>query len=225
MSVRSTTPGELVLLEKGDTGDATAYYATYRYNPRVEDWLLVKTVEYESMKSGAGWEPPRIDLAYHDGVLRLDGSRIEKAQAATEAASERRTRLAGELAELHDRLTALHRAQKLATLPPSTSEDTWLAELVHNVPVTQETVEAYNNIGYFLLLAGNSVARCAGLYLLEKVVQARPDRTPAYLNLADGYFEMGSSERARAAYSRYVALMKDAGRTSKIPKRAIDRAR
>ncbi len=225
ISFRGRNPGEIVVFEKGDVAGATAYHLVYRYNPRVQDWLLVERMESDGVSSADGWEPPRIRITYADGVERLGGGKIDRTQAETESAADRRTRLAGELSALHAQLTALYKAHKLSTLPPSTVEATRLAELLEDVRVTTDTVEAYNNIGFFLVLAGNGVARSSSLYLLDQVVKAQPDRTPAYLNLADGMFDLGNTARAKAAYARYLELMKRDGKASKIPQRALDRAR
>lgn len=223
--VHARNPGEIVVSEKGDVASSTTYHSIYRYNPRVQDWLLVEELSEDKLFSERGWVHD-IRISYPGGAERLGGGTIDAAQAETESAAARRTRLAGELAALHARLAALDRAHGLSKLPESPIDSLGVAELLQNVPVSAETVTAYNDVGYYLVLTGNDVARFAAIDLLEQVVKARPDRTPAYLNLADACFDLEvTGARAKGAYARYVELMTREGKASKIPRRAIDRMR
>jgi phenolic acid decarboxylase len=117
----------------------------------------------------------------------------------------------------------LYKAHKLATMPESAHDVLRLAEMIYNVPVTEETVEKYNNIGFFL--GENDDAVFSGIYVLEKVIKAFPERTVAYLNLGDAYFKFEKLAKARAAYAQYIERMKRQGKEKKIPQRVLDRAK
>jgi hypothetical protein len=55
------------------------------------------------------------------------------------------------------------------------------------------------------------------------VIANHPNRTVAYLNLADSYWAVNDKERAVAAYKQYASRMSEAGKVSKIPARVGER--
>lgn len=55
--------------------------------------------------------------------------------------------------------------------------------------------------------------------LLEHIIRKHPDRTVAYLNLADAYWSLQQKEQAREAYSLYQTKMTRAGKQDVIPQR------
>jgi hypothetical protein len=57
--------------------------------------------------------------------------------------------------------------------------------------------------------------------VLEYVIKLQPDRTVAYLNLADILFELQDGKKADGMYRQYKLLMVKAGKV-KIPKRVDD---
>lgn len=58
--------------------------------------------------------------------------------------------------------------------------------------------------------------------VLKFVIELQPDRTPAYLNLADVLYELDWDEQAEGYYARYAELQQVLGRS--IPKRVLDRS-
>lgn len=223
LAISSDREGELTTLEAGDTGGSTKYYRTFGYNRRMRDWFLTREIMFESRMSGEGYAPPNIQITYHGGEVGLGGAKIDKAVAETEAPGARSARLSSELSALHESLMGLYKAHKLATMPESAHDVLRLAEMIYNVPVTEETVEKYNNIGFFL--GENDDAVFSGIYVLEKVIKAFPERTVAYLNLGDAYFKFEKLAKARAAYAQYIERMKRQGKEKKIPQRVLDRAK
>ncbi|RON51136.1 hypothetical protein BK665_20335 [Pseudomonas frederiksbergensis] len=59
--------------------------------------------------------------------------------------------------------------------------------------------------------------------LLSYVIANHPDRTVAYLNLADAYWGLGNKKQAAENYNKYNSLMIQSGKTAKVPKRVIER--
>ncbi len=59
--------------------------------------------------------------------------------------------------------------------------------------------------------------------LLKHITKKHPERTVAYLNLADAYWAMDNKELARNAYGHYHEKMISAGREGKIPPRVLSR--
>ncbi|AYN28456.1 tetratricopeptide repeat protein [Buttiauxella sp. 3AFRM03] len=81
-------------------------------------------------------------------------------------------------------------------------------------------VDIYNDYGFFL--QQNNMPDEAVKYLTV-VINRSPGRIPAYLNLADSYWDAGNRAEAKVKYKKYVELMQGLGQSKKIPQRAIDR--
>lgn len=223
IAVSAKRAGEIRILEGGDTGGSIKYYRTFSYNQRVKDWFLTKEITIHGQMSGEGYAPPKIEIVYHDGEVGLGGATIDKSKAETEAARDRSARLSKDLTALHDGLMGMYKDHKLATMPESTYDMGALAEMIDNVPVTEQIVETYNNIGFFL--GENDEGVYGAVFVLDKVITAIPDRAVAYLNIADAYFKIQSLPQAKTAYAKYADLMKRQGTQKKIPQRALDRVK
>ncbi|HDR9766404.1 TPA: tetratricopeptide repeat protein [Burkholderia cepacia ATCC 25416] len=59
--------------------------------------------------------------------------------------------------------------------------------------------------------------------ILRTVLSVAPNRAVAWLNIADSYWDMGDSQKARPAYKKYVDLMTRSGNAAKIPDRVNER--
>ena len=86
-------------------------------------------------------------------------------------------------------------------------------------PLENKTLQKYNDIAYYLQ---QSNANDEAIFLLEKIIEKFPNRTVAYLNLADSYAGKGESEKAKQNYEKYISLMKQDGKESKIPQRVLE---
>ncbi|MCW3807184.1 tetratricopeptide repeat protein [Plebeiibacterium marinum] len=71
-----------------------------------------------------------------------------------------------------------------------------------------------NNSAYYLDKIGCS--DCA-IEILEELLKVRPNRTVAYLNLGDAYWNKGEKEKAKESYKQYILLLKKDGKQNKIP--------
>jgi len=89
-------------------------------------------------------------------------------------------------------------------------------------PIDQDNVSFYNDIGFFL---EQGEKYWDAVYVLEEVVKAVPDRTVAYINLGDAYFECKQNKITKDRYLKYIDLMKKEGKESKIPKRVFERVK
>jgi len=78
-----------------------------------------------------------------------------------------------------------------------------------------------NDVGFLLGEAGYYTE---SIQLLNAVIAHNPERTVAYLNLADSYWAMNDKERAVPAYKQYASRMAEAGKASKIPARVAERS-
>lgn len=91
-----------------------------------------------------------------------------------------------------------------------------------NITITPESVNTYNDIGFFLE-QGKKYPEA--ITVLEEVIKAYPDRTVAYINLGDAYFGLQNKVKAKEAYFKYIDLMKNEGKESRIPKRVFERVK
>lgn len=87
-------------------------------------------------------------------------------------------------------------------------------------PLTNETVATYNDIAYFAEQHGNyDIA----IFLLEKIIEKFPDRTVAYINIGDAYWEIFETNEAKKAYKFYIHKMRQENKEHKIPERVKNR--
>lgn len=84
-----------------------------------------------------------------------------------------------------------------------------------NLPLFEKkNVTQLNNLGFYcqkLHLNENAI------YILENVILLDPNRTVAYLNLADSYWDLSDTAKAKELYGKYVALMRACGKQKRIP--------
>ncbi len=92
--------------------------------------------------------------------------------------------------------------------------------LIGKFPLSLKTLLTYNNIAYYLQKTG---ANKESIYLLEKILKKYPNRTVAYYNIGDAYWELGDKEKAKQAYSTYIKQMKAKGKEKRIPRTLIKR--
>jgi hypothetical protein len=84
------------------------------------------------------------------------------------------------------------------------------------------TVGMFNDLGFFLEEAGQFQD---AIDVLTEVIAKFPDRTPAFLNIADAYAGLKNNDKAKENYKKYIELMTTAGKQGKIPKRVNDEVR
>lgn len=80
----------------------------------------------------------------------------------------------------------------------------------------------FNDYGFYLDRAGKTQQ---AIDVLSQVTDVDPDRTVAYLNLADAQYSAGQTADAKANYAEYRERMVAAGKQAKIPSRVAERLR
>jgi tetratricopeptide (TPR) repeat protein len=96
-------------------------------------------------------------------------------------------------------------------------------QLLQTFPITQQNVQQYNDIGYYLQQSGNNKE---AVFLLTRILEKFPTRVVACLNLADAYWEIKDTAKAKEYYQKYVSLMKTQAKDlKKIPQRVYDRSK
>lgn len=217
--VRSKQKGEIEIFEAGDLGGSDKVTHYYKYNEKKGDWYLEKdsleTRDEETFR-------PVYSFEYYPGVKGIGGETIDSGDANPEPETVRVERLRVSLEALNGQLSTMFKSKQLASMKADQCNEQSVAELLFNIPVDEHTVEMYNNIGFFFAQSGSG--RPCGLYILRAVVENQPERTPAFLNIADVYDAMGLPEKAKSAYRKYITLMKKEGKSGKIPQRVINKA-
>ncbi len=84
---------------------------------------------------------------------------------------------------------------------------------------SKENITIYNDTAYYLQQAN---ANDEAIFLLEKIIEKYPNRTVAYLNLADAYIGINDKEKSKENYKKYIELMKQDNKEEKIPKRVLE---
>ena len=87
-------------------------------------------------------------------------------------------------------------------------------------PMNQKNITTYNNIAFYLSNHNNYKP---AIYLLHKIIKAFPDRTVAYLNLADAYWDSKDKRNAKIFYKKYLSQINNKGENVSIPSRVSKR--
>ena len=87
-------------------------------------------------------------------------------------------------------------------------------------PINQKNIATYNNIAFYL---NNQEYHQSAIYLLHKIIKAFPDRTVAYLNLADAYWSSKDKRNAKIFYKKYLSQINKTGEKVSIPSRVSKR--
>ncbi|MFC7346914.1 tetratricopeptide repeat protein [Chryseobacterium zhengzhouense] len=96
-----------------------------------------------------------------------------------------------------------------------------IKEYLNNEPLTEQNIAQYNDIAYYL---NEKNKYEESLFLLKIITDKFPNRTVAYLNLGDSYWNIYNKEKAKKSYTTYIELMKSQKKDlSKIPQRVYDR--
>ncbi|MBK5377526.1 tetratricopeptide repeat protein [Pseudomonas sp. TH43] len=98
----------------------------------------------------------------------------------------------------------------------SCTPDSYIAEKYYYPGMVQWS----NDLGFLFSEAGFYQE---AIELLKVVVAENPDRTVAYLNLADAYWGEGLKELSVENYKKYSLLMQQSGKAAKVPKRVGER--
>lgn len=95
-------------------------------------------------------------------------------------------------------------------------------KMITEVPIKDDNIDQYNNLAYYLYKTknGNQFA----IVILKQIIQKYPQRTVAYLNLADSLWKAGRKDEACVNYKEYLLLMKSQKKDlNKVPKYVEER--
>jgi hypothetical protein len=145
-------------------------------------------------------------------------------------ASPARAAFRKQLAAASRRAAARYRAGDkpgaVAALEPLLKDKNFLAltgtDPMSGKPEDPRLVGELNNYGFYLEEAGRPADATR---VLMAVTDIDPDRTVAYLNLADAQFASGDRGAAKASYAAYRKRMIAAGKAARVPARVAERMR
>lgn len=99
-----------------------------------------------------------------------------------------------------------------------TANKSWLDYII----ISNQNITKLNDFAYNIESVNPSVA----INLLRKILEKFPNRTVAYLNIADSYWAIGNQESAKENYKKYVSLMKSQNKDlKKISKQVWERVK
>ena len=221
--IRNSSPGEIAIFEPGDLGGSIKSTNFYDYNQTNGNWYLVKSImenpgDYTDVRH-------RYTITYYDGTEPLSSydPSIPANNAKIETKNQRILRLQGRLSSIYTDLEQLYKAKKLSLSNKPLCEPLEIAEIIFNIPVTDKNVEQYNNVAFFLEKApdNDQINYWNAIYILQNVIDKVPERTPAYLNLADVYNKINEQDLADKYYKKYVSRMRQDGKEKLIPNRVL----
>lgn len=84
-----------------------------------------------------------------------------------------------------------------------------------------DDIELINDKAYFLEKINQDKTSA---FILEKIIEKKPERVVAWLNLGDVYWKLNKKEEAKEKYKKYVSLMKSQNKDlKKVPARVNER--
>lgn len=100
-------------------------------------------------------------------------------------------------------------------------DDIEFYNLVYESCIYDKTVQKINDLAYFYSKQKN-INYDVLIQVYNDITSLYPNRTVAYLNLADAYDGKNETEKAKVNYEKYIDLMKKSGKETKIPKRVLE---
>ena len=99
--------------------------------------------------------------------------------------------------------------------------ETDLYNIVFENGIHDKTVVQINDLAYYYSLYHPKSYTLVEIY--RDIIQKFPNRTVAYYNLGDAYWELGEKKKAIKAYTTYIEQMCHKGLQKKIPKVVLER--
>jgi tetratricopeptide (TPR) repeat protein len=100
-------------------------------------------------------------------------------------------------------------------------DDIEFYNLVYESCIYDKTVQKTNDLAYFYSKQKN-INYDVLIQVYNDILSLYPNRTVAYLNLADAYNGINNKEKAKENYEKYINLMKQDNKEAKIPKRVLE---
>ena len=172
----------------------------FKYISNMDNWFLYKEenseVEYED-------HLPNISVDYHPYSLGIDGKKYPANEKLYLQDSLQNKKISETI--FNEEYNKLKSSKYLKKYDFKYSyEDLYL--LIKNIPITEINIDKYNNLAFYI--AQNEKKIPEAIYLYKQILQKYPNRTVAYLNLADSYWAIGNQDLAKEHYKKYVEQMK-----------------
>ncbi|HEX8575911.1 MAG TPA: hypothetical protein VF677_06415 [Flavobacterium sp.] len=187
----------------------------YNYNQEAKTWILDKICQH-IISYGPISE---YELEYPTKAISISGKVLNNIIPQSNA--QRKISAEKLLSESLYKFTKME-IKAIANVTVKEDFYTFL-ELIKLVPISKENVGKYNDLGYYLQQTKTEDGKAQ--LILEEVVKKFPDRTVAYINLADSYWDVKSYDEAKTSYNKYIDLMKKSGKEAKIPKKVLERVK
>ncbi|MCD0472301.1 type IV pilus biogenesis/stability protein PilW [Flavobacterium sp. JAS] len=189
----------------------------YKFFKEIDSWILYKTtiatIDSDFL--------PLIDVTYNDFTYSVDGKNRKNEDLRIQELKLFKEQNETKFNALFDKYKKSNDTKMIAKESGSLNFDD-LAEMVLNVPINKINITKYNDLAYYLLRTKDGKA--SSVFLLKIIIKKEPSRIVAYLNIADGYWDMEQFERAKESYKKYDSLIRESGKDiSIIPARVKER--
>lgn len=203
-------PGTLITDGSCPGRNGQVYVDIYVWSQTSGAWILTKSVSGEKGEVGKNGLP-LLDIDRVECCVKL-GAREDIREYLSD--NQQNTIVRKEISDLVGKISILNDKKRVF----SKLDYYTLLEYASNMSV--ENVQQLNDLGYYLWKEGFYEK---AYQLVRTVVQDFPDRTVAYLNLADILWDMDDKESASTYYRDYYHRMLSAKKQSRIPDRVFTR--
>jgi hypothetical protein len=180
----------------------------YKFNDEVKNWILNKKYTYSYNQDYS----INYEVEYPTKSVSINAITYQKINVPTQ--EERNVYYKDILADLFTNLKSAY-TNKTKTLNLSIYPKFILFDILTAIPITKENVNKYNDLAYYLQQTSNE--ELFAQYLLVQITEIFPNRTVAYINLGDAYWDLENFEKAKHAYLKYISLMKSTGNEKEVP--------
>ncbi len=172
-------------------------------------------------KSPAEGEDPTPPYCYISEILKLNENTCStiECQKVTELIKSTEARSSDFILMAY--MTSLERLSKANSTLPEMNRKTFINYHIKNYGGLSKNQQKYNDIAFYWQRLGYDKD---SIWLLQKVITNSPQRTVAYLNLADSLWNLSRNEESVENYKIYIDQMKAKKKEHLIPERALLRA-
>ncbi len=195
--------GEICFISSGNGQTRLEEVLIYEFNSEILNWVLTKSITSSSQidKKG-GLEIPYISFEYSE--LNGKCTTLNDVEVNCKIIKPNENEIEKFLVDIKQKKNVKNK----------------IIEYLYCYPVSKKNIQRYNDLAFYL--NNNDLS----LYILFNIIRIEPERTVAYLNIADNYYKLGNGVEAKKNYKKYIKLMKNQKKNvEKIPKYVYERVK
>ncbi len=190
-------------------------YHKFKWDETSNSFFLFKVYNATSNRHGISINGSKLNIPFNQYALKKHKIKTQKIYSFSGFQEEKEP-----LIDHYLNLINLNYNKTDNSLIDLFGDEIVLKFLLNNIELTNQNVQKYNDIAYYL---GKSKANKEAIFLLEKIVELFPKRTVAHINIGDAYWDVGEKQKAKESYKKYLSQMKSSGKEDKIPTQILKR--